>query len=211
MSEQNVYEQLGVTKDASFEEIQEAKRRLSQQHKGDRKILESIESAYDAIIMDRLKMRQEGKIKVPEGIRFPERNLETPPSLTNAPDPKSPSWVQQLLDTPSREDILWPGGVFSILIVLTVVSQEPSILPLLIAFGLGASVYFLNRKEHRLGRSMILTLIALAVGLGLGSALGNSLDLQNGILNWAGQNFTQLDFSAVVTFVIFWLVSAFLR
>ncbi len=211
MSEQNVYEQLGVTEDASFEEIQEAKMRLSKQHKGDRKIIESIESAYDAIIMDRLKMRQEGKIKVPEGIRFPERNIESPVSLTNVPTSSSSSWVQQLLDTPSREDILWPGGIFSVLIVLTIISQEVSVLPLFIAFGLGANVYFLNRKEHRLGRSMLLTLIGLIVGVGLGSSLANGLDLQNGILNWTGQNFTQLDFSAIVTFVVFWLISSFLR
>lgn len=211
MSEQNVYEQLGVTKDASFEEIQEAKKRLSQQHKGDTKVLESIESAYDAIIMERLKMRQEGKIKVPEGIRFPERSFEVLPSSNNTPTTNSPSWAQQLLDTPSRGDVLWPAAIFSILIILTIISQEPSVLPLFIAFGLGATVYFLNRKEHRLGRSMILTLIALAVGVGLGSALANSLDLQNGILNWTGQNFTQLDFSTVVTFIILWLISSFLR
>ena len=65
MSDQNPYEKLGVTEDASFDEIQDAKGRLMQQHRGDQKLVESVEAAYDAIIMDRLRMRQEGKIKVP--------------------------------------------------------------------------------------------------------------------------------------------------
>ncbi|HEY9891193.1 MAG TPA: CPP1-like family protein, partial [Candidatus Sericytochromatia bacterium] len=73
MSDQNPYEKLGVTEDASFDEIQDAKGRLLQQHRGDQKLIESVEAAYDAIIMDRLRMRQEGKIKVPERIRFPEK------------------------------------------------------------------------------------------------------------------------------------------
>ena len=73
MSEQNPYEQLGVTEESSFEEIQEAKQRLVQQYQNDSKIVESIEAAYDSVLMDRLRMRQEGRIKVPDRIRFPER------------------------------------------------------------------------------------------------------------------------------------------
>jgi phosphoheptose isomerase len=42
MSEQNPYEQLGVTEESSFEEIQEAKQRLVQQYQNDSKIVESI-------------------------------------------------------------------------------------------------------------------------------------------------------------------------
>jgi len=64
MSEQNPYEQLGVTEESSFEEIQEAKQRLVQQYQNDSKIVELIEAAYDSVLMDRLRMRQEGRIKV---------------------------------------------------------------------------------------------------------------------------------------------------
>ena len=59
MSEQNPYEQLGVTEESSFEEIQEAKQRLVQQYQNDSKIVELIESAYDSVLMDRLRMRQD--------------------------------------------------------------------------------------------------------------------------------------------------------
>ncbi|WP_179139837.1 CPP1-like family protein, partial [Brachyspira hyodysenteriae] len=63
MSEQNPYEKLGVTQDATFDEIQDARSRLLQQYSGDPKHLEIVEAAYDTILMDRLRMRQEGKIK----------------------------------------------------------------------------------------------------------------------------------------------------
>ncbi|NEP25885.1 CPP1-like family protein, partial [Moorena sp. SIO3I6] len=66
MSDNNPYDQLGVTEEASFDEIQDAKGRLMQKHRGNQKLLDTVEAAYDAIIMDRLRMRQEGKIKVPD-------------------------------------------------------------------------------------------------------------------------------------------------
>lgn len=206
MSEQNPYETLKVTENASFEEIQDAKQRLSQQYSGDAKAVESVEAAYDSIIMDRLRMRQEGKIKVPERIRFPERSYEVPPSSTSTPISK-PTWLQQLIDTPSRSDIVWSAAVFLALAGVTVLYQNPqdSLLPLLVALGFGANIYFLNRKEHRFGRSVLITLVGLVLGVTLGSGLA-SLLAQSGGLSLAGEQFTTL-----VTFCIFWLSSSFLR
>ncbi len=85
MSDQNPYEKLGVSEDASFDEIQEARNRLLEQHGGDGKNLEMIEAAYDAILMERLRMRQEGKIKVPERIRFPEMRVQSLPKESQHP------------------------------------------------------------------------------------------------------------------------------
>ncbi len=82
MSDQNPYEKLGVTENATFDEIQDARNHLLQQYSGDPKRLETVEAAYDAILMDRLRMRQDGKIKVPEGIRFAERLSQPAPTLS---------------------------------------------------------------------------------------------------------------------------------
>lgn len=206
MSEQNPYETLGVTENASFDEIQAAKQRLSQQYSGDAKAVENVEAAYDSIIMDRLRMRQEGKIKVPERIRFPERSYEAPPSQKSTPI-SNPTWLQQLIDTPSRSDILWSAAVFLALAGVTVFYQNPqdSLLPLLVALGFGANIYFLNRKEHRFGRAILITLVGLVLGVTLGSGLA-SLLAQSGGISLAGEQFTTL-----VTFCIFWLTSSFLR
>lgn len=208
MSEQNPYEKLGVTENASFEEIQDAKQRLSEHYGDDPKAFESVEAAYDAIIMDRLRLRQEGKIKVPERIRFPERSYEAPPSLSSSSPKNSPPWLQQLLDTPSRSDVLWPAVVFLALASATVFYQNPqdSLLPLLVALGFGANIYFLNRKEQRFGRSVLITLVGLVLGITLGSGLASLLSAQG-----AGVSLEKEQFTGLVTFCIFWLSSSFLR
>ncbi len=208
MSDQNPYEKLGVTEDASFDEIQDAKGRLVQQYRSDPKLVETVEAAYDAIIMDRLRMRQEGKIKVPERIRFPEKVSQAPPNFPQAPVNRSPAWLQGLLDTPTPPDLIGPAVTFLILSGVTVFYRAPdeSILPLVLALGVGCNVYFLNRKERQFGRAVLITLIGLIVGVGLGTVLGGLLKAQLTTIGFTGEKF-----STMVTFFLFWLISSFLR
>lgn len=208
MSEQNPYEQLGVTENASFEEIQAAKQRLYEQHGNDSTVLESVETAYDSIIMDRLRLRQEGKIKVPEKIRFPERTAEKPVNFPPVVNSSPPDWLQQLIDTPSQADILWPTGIFLTLAGISVLSQnqEASLIPLLMALGFITNIYFLNRKERRFGRAFLMSLITLFLGIGIGTGVASLLvSPSSGIILESDQ------FAAAVTFCLFWLVSCFLR
>ncbi|MBE9128434.1 MULTISPECIES: CPP1-like family protein [unclassified Coleofasciculus] len=206
MSDQNPYEKLGVTEDASFDEIQDAKGRLMQQYRGDPKLVETVEAAYDAIIMDRLRMRQEGKIKVPERIRFPERLPQTPLNVSQTPANSPPAWLQRFLDTPTTSDLLWPGVVFLILSGLAVLYSGVSILPLAVALGFGCNIYFLNRKEQQFGRAVLLTLAGLLIGVGLGTALGGVIESQ-----LMGIGLTIEKFATLITFVLLWLISSFLR
>ncbi|MBD3880287.1 CPP1-like family protein [Phormidium tenue FACHB-886] len=201
MSDKSSYERLGVNEEASFDEIQEAKARLVKQHSGDRKQIEAIEAAYDAVLMDRLRLRQEGKIKVPDRIRFPERLVDPPPEYTPAPTKQTPDWLQRLIDTPSRNDILLPAGLFLAASLLSV--SSPS---LALALGVGFSLYFLNRKEHKFGRAFLLTLIGLVVGVVLGLQISTLIAPQLATVPLAPESF-----AAVVTFVILWVVSSFLR
>ena len=208
MSEQqNPYEQLGVAENASFEEIQAAKQRLYEKHGNDSAVLERVETAYDSIIMDRLRLRQENKIKVPEKIRFPERNTEKsfsiPPLVSD-----NTNWLQQFIDTPAQADILIPSGIFLVLAGIAVFSQsqDNSLLPLLMALGFISNIYFLNRKEGRFGRAFLMSLGTLFLGIALGSGLASLLVGQNGGIILGGEQF-----AAAVTFCLFWLVSCFLR
>jgi hypothetical protein len=207
MSEQNPYEQLGVTESSSFEEIQAAKKRVCEENKNDAKVVERIEAAYDAVIMDRLRLRQEGKIKVPERIRFPERKVESP--VESQPIAKNrANWRQNLIDTPSQREILLPTGVFLTLAGITAISHTAPLLPLLMALGFMANVYFINNKEKRFGRSLLITLITLIAGVTLGTALANSL-VSNGMI--ANQSDQMTSIASVMTFVLFWLASSFLK
>lgn len=209
MSLPNPYETLGVTENASFEEIQEAKKQLTQKYKQDSKLLENLEAAYDAIIMERLRLRQEGKIKVPDPIRFAEKSPEAPSNFTPTPPKLPPVWLTRLVDTPSVSDILWPAGLFLTLGVLSILAPSATsnnFLSLLMAFGFSACVYFLNRKEQSFGRAMLITLLALVLGVTLGTVLANFLNNQHlGFLMGVDQ------FATLLTLFFFWLVSSFLR
>lgn len=198
-----------MNREASFEEIQEAKNRLTQQYREDSRLQQTVEAAYDAIIMDRLKMRQEGKIKVPERIRFPDKKPEVPKSFGNPlPVETSPSWLQNFLDTPSREDIILSGVVFSLLsgLVIFAVSLNPSLVSLITALGFGANIYLLNRKENRLGRSVLITLVSLLIGVTLGSFLAGVTGTT--LINI---NISPEQFAILVTFFFFWIVSSFFK
>lgn len=209
MSEQSSYEKLGVTEDASFEQIQEARKRMIEQYQGDQKVLQTIEAAYDAILMDRLKMRQEGKIKVPEPIRFPERISQVaPPSFSATPVKSSPAWLQRFIDTPSLADVLWPTGLFLTLSLIVVFfpGDSGSKLSMAIALGVAINVFLINRKERQLGRSMLLTLAGLFLGIGLGTLLWGWLQVP---ISQTGLKAEQ--FYTLVTFFLMWISSSFLR
>ncbi|HHP7243275.1 MAG TPA: CPP1-like family protein [Elainellaceae cyanobacterium] len=204
MSEPNYYEKLGLDENSSFEEIQDARNRLLEEHSGDRKQQETIEAAYDAILMDRLRLRQEGKIKVPDRIRFPERLAEPPPDINTAPSQQAPEWLQRFIDTPSREEILWPAVSFVAIGLLSLVDSSYAALSLAIAAGF--SLYFLNRKERKFARAFLLTLIGLVVGVFLGLQLGNLMQSQLEAVSLAPDSFAVL-----VTAFLLWLISSFLR
>ncbi len=210
MSQENPYKLLGVSDDASFDEIQSAKKRICEENKNDAQILEKIEAAYDAVIMERLKLRQDGKIKVPERIRFPERNKKTEtvtPSKTIVDN--SPNWLQNLIDNPSQGEILTPTGIFLGLAILSFLTANApsSPLPLLMGLGFTANTYFLTRKENRFGRSLLIAIIALVLGIGLGAAIASSLATSG--VQLAPDQVTATN--ASFAFLLFWITSCFLR
>lgn len=206
MSSQNSYEQLGVTEASSFEEIQDARNRLFAQHQGDHKQLESIEAAYDAVLMDRLRLRQEGKIKVPDRIRFPEKMVPPPSTPPALPTNQGPAWLQRLIDTPSRSDVLIPAGVLTALSAWVVLAPTANVVQLALILGMGTSFYFLYRKERKLGRTVLLGLVGLVAGFVLGGALSTLLPTQI-----ASVGLTLNAFVSIITFFVLWLVSSFLR
>ena len=208
MSDQSPYDTLGITEDASFDEIQSARDRLLAEHDGDRQRAEAAEMAYDAILMERLRLRQEGKIKVPDRIRFPEK-LETPtapakPNLPTMPS-NSPEWLQRFVDTPSPNEILWPALVFLALAVASVFLST-SALAMILAVAAGVNLYCLHRKEQRFGRAVLITVVALIVGVLIGSQIAPLLIPQG-----ATTNVNPDAIAAVFTLTIFWLTSSFLR
>ncbi|MTJ15088.1 molecular chaperone DnaJ [Anabaena sp. UHCC 0187] len=215
MSDQNPYEKLGVSEDASFDEIQDARNRLLEQHGGEGNNLEVIEAAYDAILMERLRMRQEGKIKVPERIRFPEMRVPSSPQASPILGRQSPAWLQRslewltprLLYQPTLTDVLLPGAWYLGLSAISLFYPNggEQVLQLSLVVGVGIGTYFLNRKEGKFGRAVLFTLASLIIGLIAGGLIAGL------ILPLPLINLTANQFSTLLTFILMWLVSSFLR
>jgi hypothetical protein len=207
MSQQNPYEQLGVTEDATFEEIQAAKQRVIAQLGSDRQLQDNVEAAYDAILMERLKLRQQGKIKVPDGIRFPENIPTAIPKFTSLTVPNSPSWLGDTFERPDRTQILTTSGVYAGLGGAALVpSIANSALPTLVAFGVGFSLYFVNQKQHRFKRALLGSLTALIIGSAIAAVLVNYLHLPVGQIGLQGEVFAGL-----LVFALLWIVSSFTK
>ncbi|MEM7773677.1 MAG: CPP1-like family protein [Cyanobacteria bacterium P01_E01_bin.6] len=201
MSTQNHYETLGVDESSSFEEIQDARDRLLQESSENKKHAEAIEAAYDAILMNRLRLRQEGKIKVPDKIRFPEKEADAPKKASQSTSKQVPAWLNQLMDNPSRNEVLWPAGAFLGTAILGIVAESAGL-----AVGFIVALFFLTRKENKFFRSFLLTFSALMVGALVGALVGQSMASQ---LN--GMELSIMSFTGIVTSFFFWLVSSFFR
>ena len=206
MNESN-YKTLGLDESSSFEEVQVARKRLLEECESDPQQKEAIEAAYDAILMERLRMRQEGKIKVPDRIRFAEKASDASASVprVSLPAPQPPGWLQDWLDSPSREDILWPSVAFLALAALAWFTANSAATAL--GFSVAATIFFLNRKEHKFWRSFAFAAGGLLVGVLLGLLAVNLVGQQS--LGLSAERLNAL--VAIVTMAFLWFVSSFLR
>jgi Protein CHAPERONE-LIKE PROTEIN OF POR1-like len=205
MSDRNPYEKLGVQEGATFEEIQSAKKRLLTEFADDQKRIIEIETAYDAVLMERLKMRQEGKIPVPDRIRFPEKLAQSTPSSSPAPSKSSPQWLSNLVDAPAAKEIALPAAIQLALGGVVFFYPQDSTLQLAMAVSVASTLYFIYRKERKLGRSVLLGLGGLILGFLVGGLLDGALRSQ-----MTGLPIPDVVVS-LVTFFVLWLFSSFLK
>ncbi|PZO37639.1 MAG: molecular chaperone DnaJ [Pseudanabaena frigida] len=205
MSEPTPYDKLGVNDEASFEEVRDARDRLLREYEGDESQQEMIEVAYDAILMDRLRARKEGKIAVPDRIRYPERlSTAIPAAIQNNTQRRTPSWMSRLLDTPSQKDIYISLGIFT---GLGAVSFFIPAATTWLSFGLIASVYLLTRKENRFGRALLISLSGITIGVIL-AALTNQVLVLSRLV---GDGFFPSSIQMLIILLVMWLHACFLR
>ncbi|MFO7629428.1 MAG: CPP1-like family protein [Prochlorococcaceae cyanobacterium] len=180
------YERLGLKSGASFEAVQTAKAaRLAEV--GDDPLARSrIEAAYDAVLMERLKERQQGKVstaalsasereQVPAPAR-PSLPRLAPLRLPSANLPRLAEAVPSLPQlTPASGRELWiPLGVAGVLLALLLLGSVPA--ELLLALAAIGTLVALQRRNRRLLPAVGWSVAALSAGLLLGGLLLGVLD-----------------------------------
>ncbi|MBW4697378.1 MAG: CPP1-like family protein [Aphanocapsa lilacina HA4352-LM1] len=173
MSEPNPYHVLGIAEDALFEEVQEARVRLLSEFALDEKRQQTIEVAYDAILMQRLKQRQDGKIKVHERIRYADRTVVARPAQSAPAHPTQQWWRSLALSAPEAGV---SALVFSAvwLLYLALSSSAPANDgSYAIALGLFATIYFLYRKIRVFWKAGLYALGGVVVAILASSSLAS--------------------------------------
>ncbi|CAN1856601.1 Protein CHAPERONE-LIKE PROTEIN OF POR1, chloroplastic [Linum perenne] len=155
------YKRLGVSPDASEEEVWDARNFLREQYAGHESSEESIEAAFEKLLMTSFKHRKKTKI-----------NLKT--KLKKQVD-ESPAWVKNLLgfvEMPPMDIIFRRLFLFAFMggwSIMNSADGGPAFQ--VVAVSLAACIYFLNEKTKSLGRAFIIGLGALATGWICGSVL----------------------------------------
>ena len=214
------YTRLGLSQDASFEQVQAAKARCIAEVDGDDQARARVEAAYDAVLMARLRGRQQGQVS-PAAATASQREEGvgsaslTGPSFpgtsvlqklrTNLPDPSqslaslTPQW--SLVEGQGRLVRVIAGIVGLGLLLVSVASVQ-------LVLALACIGVFLSqvRRGRRPLASLGWTLLALLVGLVVGSLFTTALSptaLQQ-------LSITPAQIQALPAAVLLWLAALFL-
>ncbi len=186
----SAYERLGVSPDSSFDEVQAAKSARLAELGDDPQARAQIEAAYDAVLMDRLKERQQGKVSSAalnasqrEAVRPvaspPPPPLARPslPSLPSLPRPSlsMPQFSLPVLALAQGRERWFPLAADGLVLVLLLVLPGPSA-ELLLALATGVTVVTLQWRHRRFLPAVAWSFGLLTVGLLLGGLLQGLLD-----------------------------------
>ncbi|KAJ6818238.1 protein CHAPERONE-LIKE PROTEIN OF POR1, chloroplastic [Iris pallida] len=152
------YKRLGVTRDASEEEIRGARNFLLEQYAGHEGSVESVEAAYDRIIMTSFKKRKKAKINLKSRLR---KKVE-----------ESPPWFKTLLtyvEVPPVDVILRRLFLFAFMGAWSIMSSAETGPAFQVALSLGSCIFFLNDKMNNVLRASITGFGALVIGWIVGS------------------------------------------
>ncbi|XP_010493415.1 PREDICTED: protein CHAPERONE-LIKE PROTEIN OF POR1, chloroplastic [Camelina sativa] len=154
------YKRLGVSPYASEEEIWASRNFLLQQYAGHERSEESIEGAFEKLLMSSFIKRKKTKI-----------NLKT--RLKKKVD-ESPPWLKALLDfveMPPMDTIFRRLFLFAFMGGWSIMNSAEGGPAFQVAVSLAACIYFLNEKTKSLGRACLIGIGALAAGWFCGSLI----------------------------------------
>ncbi|WZZ41000.1 hypothetical protein YC2023_037259 [Brassica napus] len=205
MSVEAALKVLGVSEGASFDEILRAKKSIIASRKDDPNAISQVttlflskvpkfgildhpymiypmsqaEAAYDMLLMQSLNQRRAGKV-VSNNIRYAD--VKSTNSLGTG---RVSQWMKNppvSVDMPSTSNLGIQAGVYGAMMVLTYVNGSSidsyagaDVPGLILATSFGASLYFMTKRNVKLGKAAALTAGGLVVGAVVGSTVENLL------------------------------------
>lgn len=172
------YARLGVSPDASFDEVQAARQARLNEAGDDPLARSRVEAAYDAVLMDRLKERQQGRVSTAARTASAREQVAPPPprpSLPSLPKVALPRVAAPSLAAPTlamaegNDRWLALGGFGGLVGLLLLVPTAPA--ELLLALGTGLCVVVLQRRRRRFLAAVGWGFGLLSLGLLLGGLL----------------------------------------
>ncbi|CAN8264898.1 unnamed protein product [Cochlearia groenlandica] len=154
------YKRLGISQYASEEEIWGSRNFLLEQYAGHERSAESIEGAFEKLLMSSFIKRKKTKI-----------NLKT--RLKKKVD-ESPPWLKALLDfveMPPMDTIFRRLFLFAFMGGWSIMNSAEGGPAFQVAVSLAACIYFLNEKTKSLGRACLIGIGALTAGWFCGSLI----------------------------------------
>ncbi|KAK7388805.1 hypothetical protein VNO78_23632 [Psophocarpus tetragonolobus] len=154
------YRRLGISPDAAEEEIWGSRNFLLQQYAGHERSEESIEAAFEKLLMASFVLRRKTKINLKSKLK---KKVE-----------ESPPWVKNLLnfvELPPTEIILRRLFLFGFMGGWSIMNSAETGPAFQVAISLAACIYFLNEKTKSLGRAFMIGFGALVAGWVSGSVL----------------------------------------
>lgn len=189
------YKRLGVSRDASEEEIQEARNFLAGEYAEHERSRESIEAAFDKIIMESFRARKKSKINLKSNLK--KKVAESPPWVRN---------VLNMFEVPSTQVILQRAVLFALLGVWSVMNSAEGGPAFQVAVSLAACIYLLNDRLKSIGRAFILGFGGLLVGWIFGSFLVPVIPPYLFPRTWSLELIT-----ALISYVFLWFSCTFLK
>ncbi|GAY57771.1 hypothetical protein CUMW_181980 [Citrus unshiu] len=127
------YKRLGISREASEEEIQAARNFLVQKYAGHKPSIDAIESAHDKIIMQKFYERRNPKIDIKKKVREVRQS-------------RVMQAVMSRFQTPSTKIIIKTSVAFLVIGILTVLFPTEEGPTLQVAISLIATMYFIHER-----------------------------------------------------------------
>ena len=168
------YATLGLPADAGFDAVQAARQSLLDQAGDDPLARARIEAAYDAVLMERLKERQQGKVSTAaRSASVREQQPAAPPA--RLPLPALPKVTPPRLQLPglalgAGRELWFPLGVSGVLLALLLLVPAAAA-ELLLALATAMAVISLQWRLGRLLPAVGWSIALLCLGLVCGSIL----------------------------------------